>query len=572
MSRRLGNVELRHRFTAFLLSVLLPVCGWSLPTGERVQHGNVQFIREGNRLLIEQATPRAIVNYSQFGIAPGEAVQFRQPGSGAAILNRVTGGSASTIAGQLTANGQVYLINPSGILFAPGSQVSVHGLVASAMQMSDASFLSGRLQFHGPGGRVVNQGNISAAYAYLIGGSVRNGGQISAREVVLAAGQQSVLIDRAGPGGITVIIDGKMQEQSPDGTETPPADSPNEAQTDETGESETEAPAGQQNAFTSSESTETGTPVESAELPTDAVSNADLSSSGTGPAPQAENSEPIPGMDERRAAAPLDPEGDPPAPSLLNPAPGDVVNTGVVDAQGDDGGSVDVSGTRVAQQGVVTADGLLGAGGEIRLIADKVVEFGVQSVTRADAGLLGDGGSITILAGDRTLVPAGAVVSARGGLEGGAGGQVEVSADRVVSLRTPVQVEAPRGQAGILLIDPTDIVIDDVATSSGGSFSDGPAFSWNPSGSSSLIDVDELRTQLGLGQVRLETASAFSGNGDITLNTDLDFDGLGSTVLTLEKTPIATSFLPEPFWTACRAETLCRFPWRLSAIFYSGGQ
>ena len=40
--------------------------------------------------------------------------------------------SPSPIDGQLTANGQVWLLNPNGMLFGRGAQVNVGGLVATA--------------------------------------------------------------------------------------------------------------------------------------------------------------------------------------------------------------------------------------------------------------------------------------------------------------------------------------------------------------------------------------------------------------------------------------------------------
>ena len=118
----------------------------ALPSGERVASGDVSFQRDGNTLIINQASGKAIVNYGSFNIGGSETVRFQQPGSSSAILNRVTDGGASRIAGSLQANGNVYLINPSGILFAPGSRVDVHGLVASGLNMSDADFKSGNMR------------------------------------------------------------------------------------------------------------------------------------------------------------------------------------------------------------------------------------------------------------------------------------------------------------------------------------------------------------------------------------------------------------------------------------------
>ena len=65
----------------------------------------------------------------------------------------------------------MFLINPNGILFGAGSQIDVAGLVASTLQLSNADFLAGRMNFTGDPARasaVVNQGRINAG----AGGSV----------------------------------------------------------------------------------------------------------------------------------------------------------------------------------------------------------------------------------------------------------------------------------------------------------------------------------------------------------------------------------------------------------------
>ncbi|WP_163535914.1 two-partner secretion domain-containing protein, partial [Klebsiella pneumoniae] len=74
----------------------------------------------------------------------GGRVTFQQPGAGAATLNRVTGSTGSTIAGQIQANGQVYLINPNGILITPTGSVDTAGFTASTLDTTDGDFMAGR--------------------------------------------------------------------------------------------------------------------------------------------------------------------------------------------------------------------------------------------------------------------------------------------------------------------------------------------------------------------------------------------------------------------------------------------
>jgi len=118
-------------------------------------------------------------------------------------------GSPSSILGTLQSNGRVFLVNPNGIVFGPGSFVDVAGLVASSLNLSTDDFLSGRLRFtETPGaGRVENNGGFLSTmsqpggHIYLVGPAVTNGGFIASPqgEVVLAAGQSVELVDAGTP-------------------------------------------------------------------------------------------------------------------------------------------------------------------------------------------------------------------------------------------------------------------------------------------------------------------------------------------------------------------------------------
>ena len=122
-----------------------------LPTGGAAS-GNVIIGSSGRVLTITQSSQNAIVNWSSFSIGEPNTVNINQPGSTSAILNRVTGSTPSTIAGQLNANGVVFLINPNGIAITSSGTVNVGGgFVASTLGMSDAEFLAGRSRFIGSG-------------------------------------------------------------------------------------------------------------------------------------------------------------------------------------------------------------------------------------------------------------------------------------------------------------------------------------------------------------------------------------------------------------------------------------
>ncbi len=183
----------------------LPVAPLSAnPSGEAVRHGDVQFEHLPGYLKILQASDKAIIDWENFSIPAGELTEFFQPGSKSAALNRVHGASASQIEGALRANGQVFLINPSGILVGPGGSIDVAGFVGSTLDVSDANFLAGGdLVFQGSSqSGIVNLGRISAldGDVILIASQVDNGGTLSAPNgtVGLAAGNDVLLTESGG--------------------------------------------------------------------------------------------------------------------------------------------------------------------------------------------------------------------------------------------------------------------------------------------------------------------------------------------------------------------------------------
>jgi len=183
----------------------------ALPAGGVVAAGGASISSSGSTATITQSTANAVINWQSFGIAAGQTVQFVQPSSSAVALNRVLGADPSSIMGNLSANGRVFLLNPNGVLFGSGASVNVGGLVASTMSLTDAKFMAGDYAFTDAGsGSVVNRGNITAAdggYVALMGKTVSNQGVISARlgSVALAAGN-AVTMDVAGDGLLNISV------------------------------------------------------------------------------------------------------------------------------------------------------------------------------------------------------------------------------------------------------------------------------------------------------------------------------------------------------------------------------
>lgn len=153
-----------------------------------------------------------MVNWQSFSVGQGNSVTFAQPSSGAAILNRVTGATPSTIAGAINANGQVYLVNPNGIAITKTGTVNAAGFLASTLGIGDDDFMAGRRGFAGNGASatVSNAGTVAigrGGYAALLGGTVDNAGTITVPlgKVGLGSGERATL-DLSGDGFLQVAV------------------------------------------------------------------------------------------------------------------------------------------------------------------------------------------------------------------------------------------------------------------------------------------------------------------------------------------------------------------------------
>ncbi|MDX1590219.1 MAG: filamentous hemagglutinin N-terminal domain-containing protein, partial [Oleiphilaceae bacterium] len=186
-----------------------PPASNALPSHGQVASGQVSISQTSNTMTIHQSTQKGIINWQSFNIGSDATVNFQQPDRHSATLNRVNTGNASKIYGNLNANGQVFLINPSGVLFGQGARVDVGGLVASTLNLRDGDFLSGYYQFrqNGAGGSVVNEGELIGQYIAMLAPEVRNQGVVIARQgtVAMAAGE-AITLNIAGHQLIDVQV------------------------------------------------------------------------------------------------------------------------------------------------------------------------------------------------------------------------------------------------------------------------------------------------------------------------------------------------------------------------------
>jgi len=172
-------------------------------------------VQWGDHTIINTG-PGAIIDWSSFDTAAGQSLTFNQYdalggtlSSTSAVLNRITSGSATQFNGELMANGQVFIVNPAGVIFGSTATINVTQLVASSLNITNEDFLAGNYKFFAGVGRgeIFNHGTINASGgATLIGKRVLNAGTISTGEggfVVMAAGDRVFL----GEAGSHILVE-----------------------------------------------------------------------------------------------------------------------------------------------------------------------------------------------------------------------------------------------------------------------------------------------------------------------------------------------------------------------------
>ena len=182
-------------YCGIITLVLTPVafCQQPLPSQGLIIDGSGSINQSPAALTIDQTSNSLSIDWNSYSIGADHQVTYNQPSSSSTALNKVTGAQASSILGQINANGRVFLINPNGIIFAPGAQVDVGSLVASTLDVSPhgADFV-----FEGASSAgISNAGVILAATGGTIGliaARVENTGTLSAPagSVVLGAGSR----------------------------------------------------------------------------------------------------------------------------------------------------------------------------------------------------------------------------------------------------------------------------------------------------------------------------------------------------------------------------------------------
>ena len=511
--------------------MLAPALCSANPEGGVISAGEANITESGSNVTINQNSYRAVIDWRSFDISPNEITQFKQPSNESVTLNRIHSDNASTIAGKLTANGNIVLINQNGFLFTKDSIIDVNGIIATTSDIGNNDFMNGKMEFTKPGNPdaiIINEGSITAKEAGLVGivaPQVINNGLIVANggTVQLSSGD-TFTVDMYGDKLMEVVVSDKLKKQLVKNKGMIEAKG---------GKIILTAAAGKE--IIDSLITVKG------ELRSPAVADVNgeiyIFAEGSNAVPRNVRAQKgvKKGKSRVEIAAKLDSSGTNPGEkggkiSIL----GDEVNIRsktIINASGTDG----LVGTTTPLE--VSAHRIGSAGGDIRIGGDYLgsgdtpnakyllVEEGAQIYSNSRSS--GDAGRNIFWADDVNIFSGTAYSQALG--ENGNGGFIETSGKKQLIAEGNVDISSANGIAGTWLLDPGDIVI-----SAGGNsnITGSSPFTANATGGS-VLNTTTLQNALASGNVVVSTSNdGYTTNGDITVSSTITV-GAGNYSLTL---------------------------------------
>ena len=474
------------RFLSVGFAALCAPLAYANPEGGTVQAGSATITDVGNTLTVNQASDRAVIDWRSFNIDIDETTRFNQPSASAVTLNRITGdANPSQILGNLSANGQIVLVNPNGIVFGKGAVVDASALIATTSNITNNDFMAGRMNFTGvgaPGTSIVNNGNVTIAdhgLAALVAPNVTNDGVINARlgKVTLAGGERFEL-DLYGDGLVNFVLDAAA----------------------DAGEDVIVSNSGRISA------------------------SGGLVALTAGGARDAVNG--VVNMDGIIEANTVEERG---GRIVLSAA--DVSVTGEISAVGADedqlGGRVNLIG---AQNTVLTGEARINVsgtrgGGEAIIGGEPGLEtlllepyassnsvlIDDTAIINSDATVNGNGGKIIVWSDKQSVVHG--LLSARGA-GGGEGGFIETSSAKKLILDGAVDVGASSGRAGEWLLDPQHLIVESVI------------------GSTSIAEVSGTATEDNTSRIlSVSLSDSLDNGGNVSISNYLASDDRGYNVL-----------------------------------------
>ncbi|MBE9101111.1 two-partner secretion domain-containing protein [Vacuolonema iberomarrocanum] len=475
---------------------------------------NVQAAEDGTGTVVDQVGDRFDIDggtqagdnlfhsFEAFGLDADQVANFIAEYGIENILGRITGGDPSIIDGLIQMSGgdaNLYLINPAGILFGPNASLDLpasftattadrigfgSGWFRATGDNDFASLVGAPQQFafiRSDGGAIVNLGDLQVDDGQslsLLGGTVINMGTLAAPQgqVTIAAVPGENLV-RISQDGILLSL---------------------------------EIPEPQADELLSS--------IDPLSLP-ELLTGADI--------------EPDTGIA-------VNPDGTlQVGTATVEPTSGTAIASGTVTVADTTsptamGGTIALVGDRVALLDATLDSSGTRGGGTVLVggsfqgqgpVPNATQTYVDATTIRANAIQQGNGGEVSIWADDRTQFSG--TIHARGGAESGDGGMVEVSGGQHLAFRGHVDLSAPQGELGTLLLDPENIVI---VNGNGGANDDQLDADVPDPGDSSgtIFDDDDPGTTFTLSETTLE---AIVGDIILLATNDIIIEDLADNTL-----------------------------------------
>jgi filamentous hemagglutinin family protein len=403
-----------------------------------------------SQVTINQTSANAFINWTSFNIAAGETTTFNQPSSSSVTWNYINDPNASSINGNINANGYVVLQNPNGFSVGGQAAITAHGLVMTTASTPALNLSGGgpwSFSAPPPTAQIINYGQINitgGGSAFLIASDIQNNGTISAPggNIGLYAGQ-TVLVSTS-PDGRGLSAQVTLPQGSVDNAGNLTADG---------GSIAAQALTVNQSGIVRANSAQNvnGTIELVASDTVNLNTGSTLSAEGSSQASSAGG---------------------------ITVQAGDTINNNgqaVADAS-----SIRMQASTVNQNGNLQANSLgnsLGSiNGTIALTASGAVNLGANSTMSANgdstATTPSSGGAVTIQSSGSFSDQSGSTISVSGASQGGNGGQVTISAPQMTAVNSSISGQASAGYADAgLSIDTATISLNADGTPVAGALS-----------------------------------------------------------------------------------------------------
>ncbi len=455
--------------------------GQALPVPANIIQGDAQLQIDGQQLDIIQASDFLHLQFDGFNIGSNERVTFHQPSVSSIAISEVLSRDPTQIAGQLSANGQLFILAPGGLIIHKGASIEAVSFFASTLQAS--SIGESGIQFSSGGSQrgIENYGAINiegGGFLQLLSARISNYGDIENQQGQVGFNvAESAMVRFNGE-----LIAIELQQAALDGVIK--------------NYGSIKASAG------------------------DVVLQASVRN-------QIHELVVI-NQGDITAQSVYEQGGD----IYIGSNEGDIENHGILESLGEVDKnreqSILVEAQRIANFGVIKNNAAgLGNGGYVELNARDTVVLLPHSLIQVNADTGGNGGEVKVFSPGTALFRRNARIEAQAGFYFGDGGFVDVSGWQHIEINGRVSTLALNGHNGEFLIDPYNVTI-----SNGGTANQGFAgLTYTPANTPSNIFVNDLVANLQAGNVTVVTTGAGAEAGNITVAVAIDLDATNGNTL-----------------------------------------